>query len=200
MSATLRATPRDKLGSRDARRLRAQGRIPASVQGEGRDVVNFSIDEYEFMSARRHHEHVFTIGLAQGAETVMVRELQWDPFGESILHVEFRRVVLDRETEAEVELEFSGHPRGGVLNHLVTHVTIAAVPASIPDSIEIEVGHLEIGHPLFARDLRLPANVRLVTPPETPIAVVNPVRAEEPEPTGAEPAAEERAPEEPEEE
>ena len=200
MSANLRAIPRDKLGSRHARRLRAQGRIPASVQGESQDVVNLSIEEYEFMTARRHHEHVFTIGLDQRSETVMVRELQWDPFGESILHVEFRRVVLDRETEAEVELEFSGHPRGGVLNHLVTHVTIAAVPASIPDSIEVEVADLEIGHPLLARDLRLPAGVRLAMPPETPIAVANPIREDVPQEEAPAAAPEESAPEEPAEE
>ena len=195
MSATLQGIVRDKLGSRHARRLRLQGRIPASLQGEAKDHLEFSIEEHQFLAARRHHEHLFDIEVAGGdLETAMVRELQWDHFGERILHVEFRRVVRGRETEAEVELEFVGHPKGGVLNHLITHVPIAALPTQIPDSIEVKVDELEQGHPLLAGDLILPEGVRILLPEDAKIAVVSTVRAE------AEPEAEEAAEGEPAEE
>jgi large subunit ribosomal protein L25 len=165
MTANLQTIPRPRLGSRGARVLRLQGRIPISVQGEGKDALHLSIEEHQFLAARRHHEHVFTLEFAEGgSDSAMVNELQWDPLGESIVHVEFRRVDLTRETEAEVPLEFLGHPKGGVLNHLVTNVEVAAIPSKIPDVIEVKVDLMEIGHPLFARDLMLPEGVRLVTP------------------------------------
>jgi large subunit ribosomal protein L25 len=186
MSATLTGQVREKLGSRWARRLRSQGRVPASIQGGGKENIDCSLDEVLFLAARRNHQHLFDVELeGGGTETVLVNELQWDAFGDRILHVEFRRVERDVKTEAEVALEFVGHPKGGVLNHLVTHLAILALPAEIPDSIEVKVDELEIGHPLFARDIRLPEGVTLVDDPDTQVAVVVTTRLEE-----AKPAAE----------
>jgi len=178
-STTLQGAVREKLGTRSARILRLQNRIPCSIQGEGMDNVALSIDNDEFLTARRHHEHLFEIQLDKGGvETTMVRELQWDTFGQRIQHVEFRRVVLGRKTEVEVELEFTGHPKGGVLNHLLTHVPVLCLPSEIPDSIEVFVDALEIGHPLFAKDLVLPPGAELAIDPETQIALVAHVRDE----------------------
>ena len=177
MTATLQTLLRDALGTRSARKLRLQGKIPIILQGDG-EHVNAVIDQEEFLAARRHHEHVFELALPSANETAMVRELQWDAFGELIIHVEFHRVDLTKETEAEVHVEFVGVPKGGVLNHLMTHVTVSAVPTLIPDSIEVNVSELEPGHPLLAGDLVCPEGVRLVTAVEAQVAVVSTVRAE----------------------
>jgi len=194
MTATLKTITRQRRGTRPSRVLRLQGRIPVSLQGENAEHLDLAIDEHEFLAARRHHEHVFTLQFEDGGQdTAMVRELQWDPMGEHILHVEFRRVDLARETEAEVSLEFVGHPKGGVLNHLLTHLEVAAIPALIPDLIEVKVDAMEMGHPLLARDIVLPEGVRLVTPGETSVAVVVTVHEEQAAP--AEEAATEAAPE-----
>lgn len=193
MTAKLKTQNRSKVGTRAARILRLQGRIPASLQGDGKPHVDLSIDEHEFLSARRQHEHVFTLEFDNGtSDSVMVKELHWHPLGDSIQHVEFRRVDLTRETEAEVMLEFLGHPKGGVLNHLVAHVTVAAIPSKIPDAIEVNVDAMELGKPLFARELKLPEGVRLVTNPNASIAVVVVVKEEVAAPVAA--AAEGAAP------
>jgi large subunit ribosomal protein L25 len=186
MTATLKTIPREEFGTRTTRNLRRQGRIPVSLSGENKSALLLSIDEHEFLSARRKHEHVFTLAFPDGgSDSAMVRELQWDPLGDSILHVEFRRVDLTRETEAQVALEFTGHPKGGVLNHLVAHVTVAAIPSKIPDLIEVKVDAMELGHPLFARDLKLPEGVRLVTNPNVSVAVVVVVKEEVAAPVAA---------------
>jgi len=187
MSATLTAILREKLGTRSAKILRLQGRLPACLQGEGKDNIHLALDEGEFLAARRAHEHLFSIVVETGKpEAALVRELDWDAFGERIVHVEFKRVVLDRETEAEVELEFVGHPKEGVLQHLVAHITIRALPLDIPDHIEVNVDGLEEGKPITAKDLVLPKGVRLAIPPETPICQATTKTTTEP--TVAEPA------------
>jgi large subunit ribosomal protein L25 len=186
MTATLKTAPRTRLGSRPSRILRLQGRIPVSLQGEGKEALLLTIDQHEFLTARRKHEHVFMLEFeGGGSDSAMVRDLQWDPLGDAIVHVEFRRVDLTRETEAEVALEFVGHPKGGVLNHLVAQVTVAAIPSKIPDRIEVKVDAMELGHPLFARDLKLPEGVRLVTPENVSIAVVVIVKEEVAAPVAA---------------
>ncbi len=187
MSANLKGLVREKLGSRWARRLRAQGRIPCCIQGEEKDNVDLSIDADAFAYARRHHEHLFDIALDQGdEETAMIRELQWDLIGDNIVHVEFRRVIRGQKVEVEVSLEFTGHPKGGVLNHLINQITILCLPSEIPDSIEAKVGEMEPGHTLHARDLILPENTEMMTDGEAQIAVVNIVRAIEDEPVEGE--------------
>lgn len=186
MTATLKTQLRSKVGTRAARVLRLQGRIPASLQGEGKPHIDLSIDEHEFLGARRHHEHVFQLDFeGGGSDSVMVKELHWHPLGDSIQHVEFRRVDLTRETEAEVMLEFVGHPKGGVLNHLVALVTVAAIPSKIPDAIEVNVDAMELGKPLYARELKLPEGVRLITNPNASIAVVVIVKEEVAAPVAA---------------
>jgi large subunit ribosomal protein L25 len=168
----LKATKR-KPGTRQAKKLRLQGLIPASIQGEGRPNADVSIDERAFMTARRHHEHLFEIEVESGdTETVLVHQLQWETTVERIQHVEFRRVVLGRKTEVEVELIFTGHPKGGVTNHLVTQITLLALPSEIPDGIGVPMEEHEPGHTVYARDLVLPSGVELVDDPDMAIAVV----------------------------
>ena len=170
-SKTMKTEPRTKRGTRHARMLRRQGKIPACLLSDGtKKSVEIVLDEHAFMTARRHHVHLFELEVGGEVETALVRELQWDAFGETILHIDFKRVRRDVETEAEVELTFVGHPKTGMLNHLVTRVTVRCIPALIPDEIEVPVGHLEQGGLIVAKELKLPEGVMLGIPPETPIA------------------------------
>lgn len=194
---TLKAEPRTKVGSRHARKLRAEGRIPASLAPDDKHPhVDFHIDAHTFMATRRRHSHVYDIQLDGQSQTALVRELQWDTFGETIIHIDFKRVRLDVKTDADVELEFVGHPKGGLLNHLVTHVKIRAIPTQIPDRIEVPVGHLTPGGVILAKELNIPAGVDLVTGPETKIAVavLQKIIEETPAPAAAEATAAAAAP------
>ncbi len=163
MSTTLKTDVREIVGTRHSRKLRAEGRIPATLQAEGKKPhVDISIDEDDFLAARRHHEHVYALDIRGDSETALVRELHWDVFGEKILHVEFRRVDLKKKTEVEVGVELTGHPKGGIANMLLSQVTVRALPANIPDSIVVKVEGLEPGVHITARELGLPEGVELV--------------------------------------
>lgn len=173
MSATLKGQVRDKLGSRHSRRLRSEGLLPISVQGEDKPNADLAISTDEFLAARRHHERMFDIEVeGAGTETVVVREIQYDALGENLIHVELRRVTRGVETDAEVDVVFVGQFRGGVLN--VTHptITIRAIPSKLPDVLEVNADHLEIEHFLFAKEIPLPEGVSLGCDPDTQIAVV----------------------------
>jgi large subunit ribosomal protein L25 len=177
-TALLRSEKREKLGTRASQALRAAGRIPSTLEWLGAEPhVDLSIDETEFLTARRQHQHVFELQLDGRSVSAIVRQLQWDVFGERIVHVEFRRVDLTKKTEVEVELVFTGHPKG-VLNHLVTHVTVRALPTEIPDSVEVSVADLEPGTTVFAKEIKVPANVELVTALAAPVARISEIKIE----------------------
>ena len=192
MSTTLKADKRDKVGTRHSRKLRDEGRIPATLQaGEDRPHLDISIDEDEFPDrppaarARVHARRRWSVRDRPGARAGL------DVFGERIIHVEFRRVDLHKKTEVEVELDFRGNPKGGLLNQMVTSVTIRAKPQDIPDSIVVNVDGLEPGAHISATDLAMPDGVELAIEPETAIATINEPRAaveEEPVAEGEEAA------------
>ena len=177
MSMTLKTDKRPSIGTRGARALRAAGRIPVSLQATAdAPHLDLSIDADQFMASRRHHQHLYELEIDGRVETALVRELHWDVYGESLLHVEFRRVDRTRMTEVEVELEFVGRPKAGVLNQLLGHVTIKTRPDNIPDSLEVHISELGEGTTLFARDARLPQGVTLATPGDTPVGRISAIK------------------------
>ena len=176
--ASLKAQPREKLGTRPARYLRAAGMIPAALAaGEGKGHVDLAIDEHEFLASRRRHQHVYELDLGAGRETTLVRELQWDVFGERITHVEFRRVDLTKQTEVDVEIAFIGHPKGQ-LNHLMTHIKVRALPTDIPDVLEVSVADLEPGTNVKVSDIKVPKGIELITPSNLFVARISVIKVE----------------------
>jgi large subunit ribosomal protein L25 len=170
---------REKVGSRDARKLRRVGRTPASLQTDGeKPHLNIHLDREEFLTSRRRNVHLYDLVSGKDTEAALIRELQWDSLGDNILHIEFKRVQRGVKTEAEVQLEFTGHPLSGILNHLVTHVTVITLPSQIPDSIEVRVNDLDVGGHIRASDLELPEGVSLAVPEDLEIAVVSAVKGD----------------------
>ena len=182
MSVTLQGELRDKVGSRTARKLRAAGRVPVSIQGQDKQNTDASIELAAFESARRKHESLFDIELGSGSETVMVRELQWDSMGETLVHIEFKRVVRGVEIEAEVEIHFMGQSRAGALQHLHDRLKVRAIPSKLPDAIEIPADLVPEGAPLLAKDVKLPEGVTLADAPDLALAAIAAASAAEPEP------------------
>ena len=182
-SETLKAAKREKVGTRNAKKLRAEGRIPANIQGEGKDHIDFSIAMDEFLATRRHHVHLYDIDIEGNLESALVRELQYDAFGDNIIHVEFKRVVRGQKTDAEVPVEFVGHPKSGVINHVLTTIHISCLPSQIPDGVEVRVDELGEGDSIHASDIELPEGMDLITPGEELVATISGASVEAPEPS-----------------
>lgn len=180
-SATLECELREKLGSRQARKLRANGRMVASLLAAGdKPNVHLHFDAKEFLGSRNRHVHLYDLAVDGGLESAVVRELQWNALGSEIVHVEFKRVTRGVATEAEIDLRVYGQVKDGVLNLHVHSVTIRCMPSEIPDDIELKAGELEVGAHVYARDLDLPEGAELAVDPDLEIAVVS-VPTEEPE-------------------
>jgi large subunit ribosomal protein L25 len=187
MSSNLNGARREQLGSRGARKLRAQGRIPANIQGEGKPHADIHIDQRSFLAARRKHEKMFDIDLGDKSETVLIKEMQYDAFGDQVIHVEFRRVTRGVPIEAEVEVHFEGQARGGVLQVVHHLVKIKAIPSKIPDEIRFNAEALKAHETVKAKDLQLPEGVSLISAPDFVLAIVaDATKVDAPPPAAAE--------------
>jgi large subunit ribosomal protein L25 len=170
--------------SRDARRLRAEGRVLGVVYGGDGDTETFQVDARELRNALAHGGAVIELQL--GDDKVVVKEEQRHPVTGYLLHVDFLRVRLDQKIEATTVVELDGGEEapgvkeGGVLEQVTREINIEALPTSIPDVVHLDVSEMNINDTLTLAALRAPEGVTLLDDPEeTVLATLTPPRIEE---------------------
>jgi len=193
MSDSLEVLPRKATGSRESRRLRRQGRVPAVLYGHGEKCVDLAAKREAIEAVVRHGSRVVEL---KGAvkTSALVRELQWDTFGIEPIHVDFLRVSASDRVKVKVPVDLKGeapgHRAGGVVTLLVHEIEIECTPDAIPEKIHVQVGKLELGGLIKMHDLELPKGARVVTDSdETVVSCVLPTQKgeEAAAPTAAEP-------------
>jgi len=178
----LKAQRRDRLGTRYARRLRLAGRLPAVIYGHKIDPLAVSLDEKEVLTTLKHGVHVLNVAVDGGStETCLVKELQFGFLGDNVVHVDLARVDLDEEVEVKVHMNFVGQPEsarkpGAVMVHDMTEIEIRCKVRDIPGEIRVDLANM--GDDFHAKDVKLPAGLALVTPPETMVSHVEIVKEE----------------------
>lgn len=192
-TATLAAQPRTGTGSRAAAKLRKQGLIPGVVYGHKEAVAHIAVSAEELDRAIRVlHARTFNLTLGGKSETVLVKELQWDHLGSTMLHVDFERHDLTETVRVVVPVELRNSPKstgGGVLDQPLHHLHVECALGNIPEAIRIDILNLTLGHPIHVRDVAMPEGVKATDPPESVVVQLKLPGAEAvvAEGTGAEP-------------
>ena len=175
MADVLEVENREKMGTAASRRLRQAGRVPVVLYGHGEETSHLSVSETQVQAMLRHHSQTVTL-TGDVKDTALVREVQYDPLGIEVLHMDLVRVNLKELVEVTVPIyqqgEAAGLREGGVLLENLHAVDIRCPAGKIPDQLVLNVSDLHIGGHLTAGDLELPEGVELVTPPETVVAHV----------------------------
>ncbi len=176
----LEVSAREPNGSRDARRLRRDGRVPGVLYGGGEDPLSFSVDARELRVALAGSGAVVDLSVDGAKATpVVLKEAQRDPVRGQTTHVDLLRVRLDRPIHAVIPIELSGVEdtpgvkEGGVLEHLTRELNIEALPTEIPESIVYELGEMQIGETLALEAIAAPGGVTLLDDPATVIATLS---------------------------
>ena len=176
---------RDRLGKTYSRRLRKNGRLPATIYGKGRDPVSVSLDEKEITTCLRGGNHVIELDNGDGSPaTVLVKDLQFGFLGDNLIHVDFARVDLKQVVIIKMTLDIFGKPdklseTGAVLEVPRPEIEIECMVKDIPHSIKVDLGTVE---EIFTiGDLELPEGVKAILDPERHIAHVTIVQEMEEE-------------------
>jgi large subunit ribosomal protein L25 len=182
----LRAWRRNRSGKGVARKIRAQGMIPAVLYGGGENI-SLSLQPQELLKILSSGENtIFRLdidGERGGDRQVIVRDLQRDPLKESLLHADLYRISMDVEITVSVPIVLQGMSRevsdvGGVINQLLHEIEIQCLPGLIPHELTIDVAHLGIGEVLHVRDLPVPQGIQVLDDSDEVVASVS-VRGEE---------------------
>jgi large subunit ribosomal protein L25 len=170
IQVTLKATPRTGSGSRAAIKLRKQGLVPAIVYGHKQDNAAVAVSAEELDRAIRiQHARMLNLELDGKQETVLIREVQWDPFGKQMMHVDFERKSADEKVKVPVPVELRNAPKatgGAVLDQPLHSLHVECPLGEIPEAIRIDITNLTLGHPIHVKDLTLPEKVRVLESPE----------------------------------
>ncbi|MGL6097640.1 MAG: 50S ribosomal protein L25, partial [Fimbriiglobus sp.] len=115
------------------------------------------------------HARTFSLTLDGKAETVLVKELQWDHLGDEMMHVDFERHDLTETVNVVVPIELRNTPKatgGGVLDQPLHRLHVSCALANIPEAIRVDITNLTLGHPIHVRELAMPAGVTATDSPE----------------------------------
>ncbi len=159
---------REETGKGAARRLRARGMIPAVIYGtrEQAESLAVAVADLQKVLSQVVGEVAFLELKVEGESSprmAMLQDLQLDQVGRKFRHVDFLEIRPDKKLSLEVYLELTGQPKaaeeGGILNQMAYTITVKGLVADIPDSISVDVSHLEVGDSLMASEVPLPEGV-----------------------------------------
>lgn len=174
-----------KILGKGLNKLRRDGSVPAVVHDHGKPslavVGDYRIVAKTYEQAGKHHPVNLTIGSRK--ETVIIKDVHYDPVKHLISHVVFQAIRQDEKVETEVPIVLVGEipaEKAGlmVITHL-SHVNAEALPRDLPDELTVSTeGLVEINDKITVADLVIPSGVSVLTEPETLIASVEETKAQ----------------------
>jgi large subunit ribosomal protein L25 len=184
----LTITKRDTFGKGPARRLRQAGVVPAILYG-GAAPQAIAVDPKNVLRIIHGHEgttQLLTLKMdgESGTRMAVIREMQFDPVSERLLHMDLQEVSADKAITVRVAVHPIGEAIGvkdtkGILSLVLHELEVSCLPRNIPERIDADVSALAIGDVLTVADLTVPEGVRILNDPGQAIATVSPPMAEE---------------------
>ncbi len=183
----LQAIPRPPQGTRPARRLRNEGKIPGVVYGLGADPIPLTVEWRELRAAlitEQGLNAVINLEVDGQQMPTLLKDMQRHPVRRNILHVDFIRVDLDKTVEVEVAIHLAGEAKhvadeDGVVDQVLTSLLVIAKPADIPAGLTVDISGLEIGSAMRVGDIALPAGVTTSVDPEEAVVTASHAVSEE---------------------
>jgi large subunit ribosomal protein L25 len=191
-SESLEVMAREATGTKECRRMRREGLVPAVLYGHGEECVNL-VAKREAIEAVVRHGSMFVELHGAVTSGAVIRELQWDTYGTRPLHVDFLRASKSERVHVKVPLDMKGespgHRNGGVVTLVVHELELECTPDAIPDHLHAVINSLDVGGAVKVRDLQLPPGAKVIADPdEVLVTCVRPgEKAESEEQEAAEP-------------
>ena len=174
------AVERNDFGKKAAKAVRREGMVPCVLCGNG-ETVNFTIDPREIKALiYTPNSYIVEFKFGEKVEKAVMREVQWHPVREELLHVEFFRIADGKPVSVAVPVRLTGNAEGvkvgGKLVLSARKVTVSALAEHLPDEIVVDVTTLGLGKTIFVGDLNM-ENLKFVTPATTAVCAVRMTRA-----------------------
>jgi large subunit ribosomal protein L25 len=189
MAELVAATPREgKFNKNAARRVRVLGKIPAVVYGAKEASIALEVDPKQIqriLYSDTGHNTIFDLEIAGSTAKAkaMIVDWQYEPIKGHLLHVDFKRIAMDKLMKVEVPIQLVGIPvgvkaEGGILDQVLREVEIECLPGDIPSHIDVDVSNLSIGQAVRVSDLSHDGKLKFITDEDATVAHVIAIREE----------------------
>jgi large subunit ribosomal protein L25 len=182
------AKPREgKFNKNAARRVRVAGKIPAVLYGAGHDPVAVEVDPKQIsriLFSEAGHNTIFDVEVAgTPSAKAMIVDWQREPLKDQLIHIDMKRIALDRSLRVSVRVKLQGIPigvkaSGGILDQVMREVEIECLPADIPAQIAVDVSNLELFASLRISDLPHSDKIKFLNAEDATVAHVVSIREE----------------------
>jgi large subunit ribosomal protein L25 len=182
------ATPREgKFNKNAARRVRVSGKIPAVVYGAGQDSVAVTVDPRiitKILHSDSGHNTIFDLDVTGAAiAKAMIVDWQREPIKGALLHIDLKRIAMDKAMRVYVPIQLVGVPvgvkaQGGILEHVLREVEIECLPSDIPSHLDVDVSALEINGSIHVSDLPHSGSIKFLADEGATVAHVSLIKEE----------------------
>jgi large subunit ribosomal protein L25 len=185
------ATPREgKFNKNAARRVRVAGKIPAVVYGAGQDAVAVAVDPKvitRILHSESGHNTIFDLNV-EGAAVVKAMIVDWqnEPIKGKLLHIDLKRIAMDKMMRVSVPIQLIGVPvgvkaQGGILEHVMREVEVECLPNDIPSHLDVDISGLELHGVIHVSDLPHSGSIKYLGDENATVAHVTSIKEEVPE-------------------
>ena len=175
---------RTKTGTKGSQALRREGSIPGVLYYSGEKNVNITVDKSVLFHAMQSGQRIFEIDQDGESQYTMIKELQYHPVTDAIIHIDLMRVRRSEKMTISVPLvligEAIGIKEGGVLSQSMTQIEISCFPTDVPEHIEIDIEDLEINSAISVADIKIDnEDIEIVSNTNLNVVSITPPAAEE---------------------
>lgn len=179
------ATTRGNQGTSASRRLRRSGYVPGIIYGGSTLPVAVSIEHnplYHALRVEEFHSSILDMELDGKDEKVLLRAVQWHPYKQQVLHIDFQRVDANQKIQMKVPLHFVNQEvspavklSSALINHALNEIEVSCLPADLPKYIEVDLSTLEVGKAVHLSQIPMPNGVSAVVHGKEDPVLVNAV-------------------------
>ena len=170
--------------TKGSKTIRRSGLIPGVLYYAGEANVNISVDKLILYHALQSGQHIFEVEQGGDTQFTMIKELQYHPVTDEVIHIDLMRVRRSEKITISVPLVLIGEPlgvkEGGVLSQSMTQIEISCFPTDVPDRIELNIEDLEMNSAKSVADITIDnEDVEILSAEDLNIVSVHPPAAEE---------------------
>lgn len=177
----IKGSVREGLGKRATKNARNEGKIPCVLYGK-EDLLHFETTLADIKSLIYTPDFkVAEVNLDGKITRAIVKDVQYHPVKENIMHIDFLQLVDGQSVKVELPIRFKGTSPGvklgGKLQQSIRRVRVKGTPENLVDELYVDISHLELGQAARVRDIDIPEGLELLVPGASPVAVIEIPRA-----------------------
>ena len=177
---------RNIVGKKATKALRKAGKVPSVLYFKGEDPMSLSVEKKVLYKAMKSDQRIYEMEINNESQYVMIKEIQYHPVTDEVVHVDFMRVRRSEKMTISVPIILVGKSigvtEGGILSQSLNQIEISCFPTNVPDQVEINIEHLEINSSISVADITIDdEDIAILSAKEISVASVNAPKEEEEE-------------------